>query len=128
MNLYFLDKEDKQHLIAADVREEEAINVMLADLAQRHPEVKSYYQRYWWDNYHRMWIDYGSHIEFYILQEEKYALNVVEDAAAQEEKYVLDVAEDAAVQEENQDEITNDDGAVMDMDSYNHCNKDYCDF
>lgn len=79
MNLYFLDKEDKQHLIATDVSEENAVRLAIDDLGRRYPEVKSYYQRCWWDEFHRMWIDYGSHTEFYLLQEEKYAQNVVWD-------------------------------------------------
>lgn len=99
MNLYFLDKNDKQHLVARDVIEEDAMPKMLIDLYNRYPDFKNYYQRVWWDEFHRMWIDYGSHTEFYILQEEKYALNVVEDAAVQEKKYALNVVEDAAVKE-----------------------------
>ena len=78
MNLYFLDKDDKQHLVARDVEEENATTIALEDLKKRYPEVISYYQRCWWDDFHRFWIDYGSHIEFYLLQEEKYALNVVD--------------------------------------------------
>ena len=79
MNLYFLDKRDKQHLVARDVDEQDAITKMTIDLCNRYPDFKSYYNRVWWDEFHRMWIDYGSHTEFYILQEEKYALNVVAD-------------------------------------------------
>lgn len=79
MNLYFLDNKDRQHLAARDVSEEDAMAKMLIDLRNRYPKFESYYQRYWWDEFHRMWIDYGSHTEFYILQEEKYALNVVEN-------------------------------------------------
>ena len=85
MNLYFLDNEDKQHLVAVDVSEEDAIPKMLIDLYNRYPEFKNYYQRTWWDEFHRYWIDYGSHTEFYILQEEKYARNVVNEAEVQEE-------------------------------------------
>lgn len=84
MNLYFLDKEDKQHLVAMDVSEEDAIPKMLIDLYNRYPNFKNYYQRVWWDEFHRMWIDYGSYTEFYLLQEEKYAQNVVEDAIEEE--------------------------------------------
>jgi len=84
MNLYFLDKEDKQHLVARDVSEEYAVGLAIDDLGRRYPEVKSYYQRIWWDEFHRMWIDYGSHTEFYLFQEEKYAQNVVEDTADEE--------------------------------------------
>lgn len=79
MNLYFLDKRNKQHLVARDVDEQGAMEKMTIDLCNRYPDFKSYYNRVWWDEFHRMWIDYGSHTEFYILQEEKYALNVVTD-------------------------------------------------
>ena len=80
LNLYFLDKEDKQHLVATDVEEDNAIDLAIDDLSRRYPELKSYYQRTWWDSFHRYWIDYGSHSEFYLLQEEKYALNLVDSA------------------------------------------------
>ena len=86
MNLYFLDKEDKQHLVASGVSEEDAVPKMLIDLYNRYPDFKNYYQRVWWDEFHRMWIDYGSYTEFYILQDEKYALNVVAEDVAEEEK------------------------------------------
>lgn len=79
MNLYFLDRNDKQHLVATNVEEENAVGLAIDDLGRRYPEVKSYYQRCWWDDFHRMWIDYGSYTEFYLLQEEEYARNVVED-------------------------------------------------
>lgn len=102
MNLYFLDRKDKQHLVVTDVKEENAVELAIDDLGRRYPEMKSYYQRCWWDDFHRMWIDYGSYVEFYILQEEKYALNVV--AEMQEEKYALNVVEEC-----------------------NRHNKDYCD-
>lgn len=84
MNLYFLDKDDKQYLVAMEVAAENAVELAIGDLGRRYPDFKTYYQRVWWDEFHRMWIDYGSHTEFYILQEEKYALNVV--AESREEK------------------------------------------
>ena len=93
MNLYFLDANDKQHLVARNVSEEDAIPKMLIDLYNRYPDFKNYYQRTWWDNFHRYWIDYGSHTEFYILQEEKYALNVVDDAAVQDGEKELNVVD-----------------------------------
>ena len=98
MNLYFLDNKSKQHLVARDVSEEDAMPKMLIDLYNRYPDFKNYYQRVWWDEFHRMWIDYGSYTEFYILQEEKYALNVV--AEVQEEKYALNAIDDTEPQEE----------------------------
>lgn len=110
MNLYFLDKENKQHLVARDVSEEDTIPKMLIDLYNRYPNFNNYYQRVWWDEFHRMWIDYGSYTEFYILQDEKYALNVV--AEIQEEKYAQNVVEDAVEEEKP---------------TCNRHNKDYCD-
>lgn len=79
MNLYFIDKEAGQHLVARDIEEKDAATRALVDLRNRRPRFKSDYQRTWWDEYHRMWIDYGCYTEFYILQEEKYALNLVDD-------------------------------------------------
>ena len=108
MNLYFLDKENKQHLVVRDVSEEDAIPKMLIDLYNRYPNFKNYYQRVWWDEFHRMWIDYGSHTEFYILQDEKYALNIVDDFECESCK--IDIPE----QEEEKP-------------SCNRHNRDYCD-
>ena len=79
LNLYFLDNDGKQHLVAENVAEENAGDIVEQDLAERRPGMKSFYQRMWWDQYFRKWIDYGSHTEFYILQKPEQALNVVED-------------------------------------------------
>ena len=79
LNLYFLDKDDNQHLVAEDVTEENAWTYSEADLNKRYPDFKVYYVRRWWDNFFRHWIDYGSHTEFYILQGPEKALNVVKD-------------------------------------------------
>ena len=43
MNLYFLDKDDKQHLVAKDVTEKDAIPKMLIDLDNRYPDFRNYY-------------------------------------------------------------------------------------
>lgn len=117
MNLYFLDANDKQHLVARNVSEEDAIPKMLIDLYNRYPDFKNYYQRTWWDNFHRYWIDYGSHTEFYILQEEKYALNVVDDVEIRDGKKELNVVKAAAVQ----------DGKNVEQPACNRYNRDYCD-
>lgn len=79
MNLYFLDKECNQHLVAENVEEQDVSQKVIADLAVRYPKFVSYYQRTWWDEYFRYWIDYGSHTEFYILQKPEQALNVIDD-------------------------------------------------
>lgn len=80
MNLYFVDKDSNQHLVAEDVTEENAWEYAEADLAERRPGFVSYYTRRWYDDFFRHWIDYGSHTEFYILQKPEQALNVVIDA------------------------------------------------
>lgn len=77
MNLYFLDRDDKQHLVAEDVNEENVWGYAEKDLAERRPKMKVDYTRRWWDQYFRHWIDYGSHTEFYIMQKPEQALNVV---------------------------------------------------
>lgn len=84
MNLYFIDKDNKQHLVKEDVNAMtgEASTIAMEDLKTRRPDFKSFYQRYWWDNFHRFWIDFGSHTEFYIVQEPKQALHVVEEDEA----------------------------------------------
>ena len=118
MNLYFVDKYDNQHLVAKDVGETDVMARMPIDLYNRYPNFKNYYNRTWWDEFHRLWIDYGSHTEFYILQEEKYALNVVDDAAVQDKKGMLNVVNDAVNDAEPQD---------VEKVSCSRGNRDYCD-
>ena len=84
MNLYFLDNEDKQHLVAENVTESQAIDLINIDLVTRKPNFRSYYSRMWWDKNDRMWIDFGSHTEFYLLQDAVKAMNVVEDPVEDE--------------------------------------------
>ncbi len=79
MNLYFLDNENKQHLVATDVLEESIGRILELDLVTRKPNFKFRNTRRWWDDFLRMWIDFGSHTEFYLYQDEKKALNVVVD-------------------------------------------------
>lgn len=79
MNLYFLDNENKQHLVATDVNEAQVSDLIDLDLIVRKPDFKVHYYRVWWDDFIRMWIDFGSHTEFYLLQDEKKALNVIKD-------------------------------------------------
>lgn len=88
MNLYFLDKDDKQHLVKKNVIEPGGlvgcvVDYVLEDLKTRKPGYFSGYQRTWWDNFGRLWIDFGSHTEFYICQEEKYALNIADAEKAE---------------------------------------------
>ena len=78
-NLYFVDGDGKQHLVAENVPDEKTWEFAELDLAARYPDFVSYYQRHWYDEYFRHWVDYGSHTEHYILQKPEQALNVVID-------------------------------------------------
>ncbi len=91
MNLYFLDGDNNQHLVATDVREESIGKIIELDLVTRKPDFKSFYTRQWWDDFFRMWIDFGSHTEFYLYQDEKKALNVVEDVSSECEVCKIDI-------------------------------------
>ena len=77
-NLYFLNSKNEQELVVENVDKKDAGKLALDDLSRRKPEIISYYQRYWEDDHNRMWIDYGSHTEFYIVQEPEMARNLVE--------------------------------------------------
>ena len=46
------------------------VSKALEDLRRRYPKFKSYYQRYWEDDEGSIWIDYGSHCQFYVLKTE----------------------------------------------------------
>ncbi len=50
--------------------ETDILKVMREDLKIRRPEFNSWYQRCWWDDHERFWIDFGSHTEFYIAHED----------------------------------------------------------
>ena len=93
MDLYFLDNQNNQHLVKREVDIENVCSEVLEDLKTRKPGYVSFYQRTWWDNYFRYWIDYGSHTEFYILQKPDRALNVVDDAAEGQAPIELDLCE-----------------------------------
>lgn len=79
MNLYFLDANGKEHLVAKGVEDGNFNDIMLKDLERRHPGYEVYYTRQWWDDYFRKWIDFGSHTEFYLLQDENRVLNLVKE-------------------------------------------------
>jgi hypothetical protein len=68
-NLYFLDIDGKEELIAENITKEEANEKALEDLKKRAPNFKSYHQRCWDDAFGRFWIDVGSHLCFYIWHE-----------------------------------------------------------
>lgn len=43
---------------------------VVEDLKKRKPNFQSFYQRAWYDDDDNLWIDYGSHTEFYICKPE----------------------------------------------------------
>jgi hypothetical protein len=72
-NLYFLNANSEEILVKENVGPgaDGMLAEALTDLKDRDPEFKSFYQRCWWDDHQRFWIDFGSHTEFYICHEEK---------------------------------------------------------
>ena len=87
MNIYFYDSDNNQHLVKENIdvepgSVESCNNLMMyidADLAKRKPDFNSIYKRVWWDEFFRLWIDFGSHTEFYIVQTPDRARNLVQD-------------------------------------------------
>lgn len=73
MNLYFLNANNEEILAKRDISQnaDDMLAEALNDLKKRKPEVKSLYQRCWWDDHNRFWIDFGSHTEFYLCHEAK---------------------------------------------------------
>ena len=78
MTLYFLDSQSEEHKVGpvklevgqlTSNSETDILKVMREDLKIRRPEFNSWYQRCWWDDHERFWIDFGSHTEFYIAHE-----------------------------------------------------------
>ena len=68
MDLYFQYADGREELCEENVDEENAVTAALRDLSKRNPRYFSYYQRTWKDNLGNLWIDVGSHTEFYILK------------------------------------------------------------
>lgn len=72
MKLYFRDNNDELEFITEiQVPESVELNeIITADLKNRKPEFASYYKRFWFDDNNDIWIDFGSHTEFYVLKKE----------------------------------------------------------
>lgn len=69
MRLIFLDKLEKKNLVAENVETKEiGFNLMYEDLKTRKPNFKSYYTNCSYLLTGDIWIDFGSHTEFYILE------------------------------------------------------------
>ena len=71
MKLYFSNNKDEKELVSPNVMTtEEGLKLAVEDLKTRRPGFITYYQRYWLDDKDDIWIDYGSHTEFYVLTRE----------------------------------------------------------
>ena len=71
MKLYFSNADDERELLFTNIHSiEYGIKLAVDDLKTRRPGFISYYQRYWLDDKDDIWIDYGSHTEFYVLTRE----------------------------------------------------------
>lgn len=65
--LWFIDASGKQHRVkGGSVARKDISNAILGDLKIRRPRFISYYQRYNEMENGDVWIDFGSHTEFYI--------------------------------------------------------------
>lgn len=68
MKLYFSNADDEREIVATNIKTtEEGLKLAVEDLKTRRPGFITYYQRYWLDDNDDIWIDYGSHTEFYVL-------------------------------------------------------------
>ena len=76
MKLYFRDNKDELEFITeiydyrGVISSVELNEIITADLENRKPGFASYYNRFWLDDNDDMWIDFGSHTEFYVLKKE----------------------------------------------------------
>ena len=68
MKLYF-QHSDGSESIVCETEEGRYVSDALEDLHKRNPNYKTYYQRTYMDGNGWVWIDVGSHTEFYIVKE-----------------------------------------------------------
>ena len=67
MNLYFMHSNGTQSLVKPKVSEDCLMTEVMKDLKKRNPEYVSPYQRKFRDSKGWIWVDVGSHTEFYLL-------------------------------------------------------------
>lgn len=67
--LYFVDKNGKREFIQ-DLTTDgvEITDIVDKDLKNRRPKFMSYYKRMWLDDDDNLWVDFGSHTEFYVVE------------------------------------------------------------
>ena len=69
MRLIFLDANGERRFVADGILTDvDGFYQMYEDLKTRRPEFKSYYTNCSYLNDSSIWIDFGSHTEFYILE------------------------------------------------------------
>lgn len=68
MKLYFQHSDGSESFVC-ETEEGRYVSDALEDLHKRNPNYKSYYQRIWMDDNGWVWIDVGSHTEFWIVKE-----------------------------------------------------------
>lgn len=70
MKLYFQHASVEMTCVCDVEDYSSVLDQVLIDLKHRNKNYISYYQRTWFDDNHWMWIDVGSHTEFYVVKEE----------------------------------------------------------
>ena len=69
MTLYFENYKGERELVMKGLTTFQGVLTAVSnDLKKRKPNFVSYYKRYWEDDINNLWIDYGSHSEFYIVE------------------------------------------------------------
>lgn len=67
VNLYFSDRNGEESIVDVALKGDDAVSEAIdKDLKTRRPGFVSHYKRFWIDQKERLWVDYGSHSEFYI--------------------------------------------------------------
>jgi len=69
--LYFVNFNGEYEFVCDIAEGDLFISKALDDLYKRYPKFQSYYQRYHEDDEGSIWIDYGSHSQFYVLKTDK---------------------------------------------------------
>lgn len=70
--LYFRNSRGNEELCTiGEIDEGNVVSEINKDLAKRNPKYKMPYTRVWRNDAGELWVDVGSHTEFYILKEDK---------------------------------------------------------
>lgn len=69
MKLYFQHADGFRELIC-ETDEKKYLGDALKDLHKRDPNYKTYYQRCWEDKDGFIWVDVGSHTQYYVIEKD----------------------------------------------------------